>query len=402
MKKITKLFMTMLTVGVFSFVHAQIDVDGTLTGAPTATPVDVFVDGSLVATLNTNASGYFTGGTYSTSGTQGGVDISFTDCNGTATTINNFYSPASTTVSFGNVDFCPPTSYDASATFNLSNVTSAVSLNISWDNGVSYTSVNTDAIGYSYNVETAIPNANSGTFLYNFVDCNGTTVSGSDTYSVSLPNMTFNDDYCPIIPPACSASFGFTQQTTQTPNGLIPNGPITIVDYSTGSNLTYTWDFGDGSALYTGVNFTHTYPNNGPFEVCLTVDNGSGCTDTYCDSVAVDTTGILEAKTNNSFVLVMGNGSNPTAINELDEEVSFSIFPNPAENSFNIALNSPMNANANLSIFDISGKLIETKLLNTVKGEQVINVDINGFQKGIYIVQLKSNNNTVTKKLTIK
>ena len=41
-----------------------------------------------------------------------------------------------------------------------------------------------------------------------------------------------------------------------------------------GQALTYSWDFGDGSALGSGAAPSHTYPDNGIYTVTLTVSNG--------------------------------------------------------------------------------------------------------------------------------
>jgi len=42
-----------------------------------------------------------------------------------------------------------------------------------------------------------------------------------------------------------------------------------------GGVLTYLWNFGDGSALATGPNPSHTYANNGTYIATLTVSNGA-------------------------------------------------------------------------------------------------------------------------------
>lgn len=64
-----------------------------------------------------------------------------------------------------------------------------------------------------------------------------------------------------------------------TPNGGV--GPLNVQFSSLGSNdpysktLTYSWDFGDGSALSTQANPAHTYSTNGTYTATLTVNNGT-------------------------------------------------------------------------------------------------------------------------------
>ncbi|MFH1199347.1 MAG: PKD domain-containing protein [Candidatus Omnitrophota bacterium] len=43
-----------------------------------------------------------------------------------------------------------------------------------------------------------------------------------------------------------------------------------------GDNLTYSWDFGDGTSAQKGVKVAHTYNKGGNYKAVLTVDNGMG------------------------------------------------------------------------------------------------------------------------------
>ncbi|HUM47553.1 MAG TPA: PKD domain-containing protein [Chitinophagales bacterium] len=79
----------------------------------------------------------------------------------------------------------------------------------------------------------------------------------------------------------CTAHFSYTQNpgTVQFHNESNP----------TDSLATYLWTFGDGSSA-TGYNVTHSYNQSGSFAVCLTMTTFLGCSDTYCDSIQVDST----------------------------------------------------------------------------------------------------------------
>lgn len=78
-----------------------------------------------------------------------------------------------------------------------------------------------------------------------------------------------------------------------TPNFSTPNMTHCISDEVTFSNtsvgpmgMTYTWDFGDGQTS-TLKNPTHSYSENGDYEVCLTVTTPSGCARTKCTTTPV-------------------------------------------------------------------------------------------------------------------
>lgn len=59
---------------------------------------------------------------------------------------------------------------------------------------------------------------------------------------------------------------------------------------SSGSGaLNYVWNFGDGTIDYS-TSPSHTYVSGGVYNVCLTIyDSLAGCTDTYCDSLVINT-----------------------------------------------------------------------------------------------------------------
>jgi glucose/arabinose dehydrogenase len=67
--------------------------------------------------------------------------------------------------------------------------------------------------------------------------------------------------------------------------------PLAVQFSSSGSSdpdfdqLSYEWDFGDGSPDSTEANPTHTFTSLGAFDVTLTVDDGNGASDT--DTVAI-------------------------------------------------------------------------------------------------------------------
>jgi PKD repeat protein len=58
----------------------------------------------------------------------------------------------------------------------------------------------------------------------------------------------------------------------------------------------YIWQFGDGSSS-TGNWTSHLYSGPGPWVACLTViDSNAGCSDTWCDTVIVNSTGGCQAQ----------------------------------------------------------------------------------------------------------
>ena len=62
------------------------------------------------------------------------------------------------------------------------------------------------------------------------------------------------------------------------------------VKFTSQSNNTssYSWDFGDGSAVSTEANPTHTYSKPGKYGVCLTTKANNGYVNTICNKINVN------------------------------------------------------------------------------------------------------------------
>lgn len=83
------------------------------------------------------------------------------------------------------------------------------------------------------------------------------------------------------------------------------------------------------------------------------------------------------------------------------EPGSFSVYPNPASNTFNTVINSEAAGAATLMVADISGRTMMTKSIDLVKGSQTISSDAGQFAPGIYFVSLNHNGKTETQKLVV-
>lgn len=70
------------------------------------------------------------------------------------------------------------------------------------------------------------------------------------------------------------------------PKVSMKNPVITFTSTSTGDNLTYQWNTGDGFVYDTSV-FVHTYADSGIYQVQLVVENSYGCANVFTDEVIV-------------------------------------------------------------------------------------------------------------------
>lgn len=78
-----------------------------------------------------------------------------------------------------------------------------------------------------------------------------------------------------------------------------------------------------------------------------------------------------------------------------NEEILFSVNPNPADNFITIALNS--SNDATLRVFDVLGKaVLEEKISGTRK------ISTEDFKNGVYIVSVSLNGNVSSRRIVVK
>ncbi|MFC2081085.1 T9SS type A sorting domain-containing protein [Bacteroidota bacterium] len=89
--------------------------------------------------------------------------------------------------------------------------------------------------------------------------------------------------------------------------------------------------------------------------------------------------------------------TNPLAVNPIRDEISNSIYPNPAEGILNIQ--NPSTDKFSYEIYTINGKLVARR--NNITGSTT-EVDLINFAKGVYFVNVKNAEKTKTHKLILK
>ena len=90
--------------------------------------------------------------------------------------------------------------------------------------------------------------------------------------------------------------------------------------------------------------------------------------------------------------------SNITDVNEIKNN-EFGLFPNPASDFFEVNFKDPVYSNTTITISDIKGgQLLKSELQNGLTKYQINSGDL---AKGIYLVQIISDNSVLAKKLII-
>ena len=186
-----------------------------------------------------------------------------------------------------------------------------------------------------------------------------------------------NDTICKLITVSnvpvsdtCSALFVFTQIQTYS---------IGTINLASGVNPIFTWNFDDGpQSIVNGPYPSYTYMNAGTYHVCLTLTTDS-CTSTYCDSLTVDTAGIMRGGMQEGFTINVLSPAQVTGVFESESMkeniLSIQIYPNPSTGVYTIS------ATANIEVYNLIGELVLTE-------NNATSVDLTAAPNGMYFVKL--------------
>ncbi len=133
---------------------------------------------------------------------------------------------------------------------------------------------------------------------------------------------------------------------------------------------SYSWNFGDGSAVSTDENPSHAYASNASFTVELTVTNHCGIEKTVTETVVVAGVGI-------------------------EEHTAFTMFPVPAQDVLNVDFAN--DTEKTISIFNTLGVKVAVQ---NVTSNVVINTSV--YTSGIYVMVVNEGGNMTTKRFVVK
>jgi predicted outer membrane repeat protein len=191
----------------------------------------------------------------------------------------------------------------------------------------------------------------------------GSIVVNGTTYDAN--NLTGTEVFTNVGPSGCDSTVTVTLtienaiDVTTTTNGL------TITANQTGAAYQWIDCNNSNNAIIDSTNITFTAMDNGDYAVVVTVGN---CSDTSA-CVNINTVGVhvYENLSNNIY-----------------------IYPNPTVNKLTIEYGN-LNIN-NISILNISGEIVRKTTVNTNI------IDVSNLTKGIYFLQIYTENGLVSKK----
>jgi hypothetical protein len=85
-----------------------------------------------------------------------------------------------------------------------------------------------------------------------------------------------------------------------------------------------------------------------------------------------------------------------TTINNLD------VYPNPSRDIFNVSFTSEDVQNLDVRIINVIGEVVYTENLNKFVGEYTKQVDLSTYTKGVYFLEITTDNGVINKKLILQ
>lgn len=124
-----------------------------------------------------------------------------------------------------------------------------------------------------------------------------TGVICTDTYCLPV----FEDMSGPPNPPGLDSCFAFYFYAINS-DGMTVDFFSSLFGFPAGT--VYNWDYGDGT-IDTIPDPTHTFANDGAYNVCLSITDTTGCVETYCEWINIS--GTMLAYTLSGQVTLEGN-----------------------------------------------------------------------------------------------
>ncbi|HQK97265.1 MAG TPA: T9SS type A sorting domain-containing protein, partial [Bacteroidia bacterium] len=90
---------------------------------------------------------------------------------------------------------------------------------------------------------------------------------------------------------------------------------------------------------------------------------------------------------------------NVEKINAMDV---LSLFPNPASTSLTINFFTPNQENSTIEIYDMIGKVVSSRVINSQEGFNAQDLDITGLNNGVYFLKMTQSEKSTVKKFVVK
>ncbi len=244
---------------------------------------------------------------------------------------------------------------------------------------------NTGTIVYS--VLPALPAGLSINAATGAISGTPTAITASATYVVTATQTV-----------ACFATQSYTF-------GIIPNctpvvlGTAALADAIVGTPYTHTFTATGGSA-----GATYTFSTSVALPAGLSLDASTGLisgTPTLPANVTFLVTAKTPAPNNCSTTIGYNLTVKLNAITSVDNSLAnfVKVSPNPSNGDFNVDFGTINMAKSSVSVYDAQGKTVFTSENNNSANGNLMTISLDKFANGIYLLEVKTDNGRITKRL---
>ena len=396
-------------------------VNATLTASPstptvTASGTTSFCPGGSVTLTSSQSTAYLwsNGSTNQTitvtaSGNYS-VRVGSGSCTATSSTVNvnaNSSPPAPTVTASGSLSICQG---------NQVILTSSTSSGYRWSTGETTQSISVSTAG-TYNVRTyAGPNCFSQS-----ADKSITVKSAPATPVITPNGSTELSSSQPTVSLSSTQANSYSWSNNQTTNPIIINAQGSYFVTITGTNGCTA---SSNPIVITSLICTPpAIPEislSGPDilapgqTVNLTSSSGNGylwSTGETSRSITVSTAGIYTVKVFNGsdcfstslpVNITMEVSTGIETLNSKNDNIIFSLYPNPATEEFNVLFTIDKRRKISLSLIDVTGRILMQRIISALPGENQIKINASELSRGIYFASMLYDNEKQMIKVVIE
>jgi len=150
-------------------------------------------------------------------------------------------------------------------------------------------------------------------------------------------------------------------------------------------------DYVTNSGIYT---YTDYPPVSAPWYYHMGIPNAGGCSMAFKRVEAIN----YNSSKSNSGNITAG----PLAVQNITNINHLDIFPNPTTGLFNMSFSVSKQQNVAIKIYNALGQLITTENYGKLNGKVQEQLDLTGYSKGVYTIQIVTDNGVMYRKVVIQ
>ncbi|WP_294287273.1 T9SS type A sorting domain-containing protein [uncultured Chryseobacterium sp.] len=236
--------------------------------------------------------------------------------------------------------------------------------------------------------------------VFDNIIMNSQILAVSPDITTTQEEVMYFDNFCVKPCEGCNeCNSNFKLQTTTSTSGNYTIGQIFLE--STNSPGLYKVDWGDGTI--SDVMTSHSYPSSGNYTVCVTQFEGDKPKCKTCISICIPKPAEGGDGKNSVTVKSPLNEIRDIARAETGSPIQadYTLVPNPAKNYVDVITNLSESGPVAVKITDSSGKVVINSSQTVSNGRQSTRIATEKLIQGIYIVEIKAENKTTSRKLLI-